>query len=85
MNSSAVVDSQRFEFEDRFKASWIDMRYLTLSRGVQVKITCTTQSRADWRSQKRRDSDGNQPSGINETSTLLSNKRLRFGDAKAST
>ena len=30
MNSSAVVDSQIFEFDDRFQASWIDMSYLTI-------------------------------------------------------
>eukprot|EP00956_Cyclotella_meneghiniana_P029594 scaffold72230_cov36-Cyclotella_meneghiniana.AAC.3 len=46
MNSSAVVDSQRFEFEDRFKASWIDMRYLTIlsfhnSQGQEIANAVT--------------------------------------------
>ena len=30
MNASAVVDSQRFEFDDRFCACWLDMTYLTI-------------------------------------------------------
>ena len=30
MNSSAVVDSMRFEFDDRFNACWLDMTYLTI-------------------------------------------------------
>ena len=30
MNASAVVDSQRFEFDDRFCACWLDMTYLTV-------------------------------------------------------